>query len=217
MPAGFDGTAQDEIMKLISLLLLVILVGSTSALAEGPTGKRLSEGQVLRGQFVQERHLQGFDNPLRSEGRFVLAPGHGLIWQTEKPFAVTTVITAAGLAQEVNGNRTLKLDAAKLPFLDQLYGMLSGALTGDWSKLDTGFAVTRKGSDQQWQVTLQPRKTGDPAMPFTAIDAAGGQFIDELTLTKPDGDFDKLGFHDQAISEQPLSAAEKATFSSAAQ
>jgi hypothetical protein len=217
MPAGFDRTAQDEIMRLISLLLLVILVGSTSALAEGPTGTRLSEGQVLRGQFVQERHLQGFDNPLRSEGRFLLAPGHGLIWQTEKPFAVITVITAAGLAQDVNGNQTLKLDAAKLPFLDQLYGMLSGALTGDWSKLEAGFDVARKGTDQQWQVVLQPRKADDTAMPFKSIDAAGGQFIDELTLTRPDGDFDKLSFHDQAISEQPLSAAEMAAFSSAAQ
>jgi hypothetical protein len=31
-------------------------------------------------------------------------------------------------------------------------------------------------------------------------------------LTKPDGDFDKLAFHDQAISGQPLSEAEAAAF-----
>jgi len=191
-------------------------MGPFAALAEGPADKRLAEGQVLRGQFVQERHLQGFENPLRSEGRFVLTPGHGLIWQTEKPFAITTVITAAGLAQEVNGNQTLKLEAAKLPFLNQLYDMLSGALTGDWAKLESGFVVARSGDEQRWQVALRPRKADDPGMPFKAIDVTGSQFIDELMLTKPDGDFDKLSFHDQAISDQPLTEAEAAAFAAAA-
>lgn len=203
-------------MRRLGLLLLVLLCGFSPALAEGPTDKRLAEGQVLRGQFLQERHLQGFDNPLRSEGRFVLAPGHGLIWQTEKPFAITTVITAAGLAQEVNGNQTLKLEAAKLPFLNQLYDMLSGALTGEWAKLEAGFVVTRKGDDQHWQVSLKPRNADDPGMPFTAIDVTGSQFIDEMLLTKPNGDFDKLSYHDQAVSDQPLTAAESAAFATTA-
>jgi hypothetical protein len=201
-------------MTRLVFLLLIFLMGPPAAFAEGPA--HLAEGQVLRGQFVQERHLQGFENPLRSEGRFVLAPGHGLIWQTEKPFAITTVITAAGLAQEVNGNQTLKLEASKLPFHNQLYDMLSGALTGDWAKLEAGFTVTRSGDEQHWQVALKPRKADDPGMPFTAIDVTGSQLIDEILLTKPNGDFDKLSFHDQAISDQPLSAAEMAAFAATA-
>jgi hypothetical protein len=216
MSAGSDRTAEAEIMTRLCLLLFILLVGSSAILADGPADKRLAEGQVLRGQFVQERHLQGFENPLRSEGRLVLAPGHGLIWQTEKPFTITTVITAAGLAQEVNGNQTLKLEAAKLPFLNQLYDMLSGALTGDWAKLEAGFAVTRSGDDRHWQVALRPRKTDDPSMPFKALDITGSEFVDEILLTKPDGDFDKLSFHDQAISDQPLTEAEAAAFAATA-
>jgi hypothetical protein len=203
-------------MRRLGLLLFIFLSLPLAVFAEGPADKHLSEGQVLRGQFLQERHLQGFDNPLRSEGRFTLAPGHGLIWQTEKPFAITTVITAAGLAQEVNGNQTLKLEASKLPFLNQLYDMLSGALTGDWAKLEAGFVVTRSGDEQHWQVALRPRKADDPGMPFTAIDVTGSQFIDGFLLTKPDGDFDKLSFHDQAVSDQPLTPAEAAAFAATA-
>jgi len=197
-------------MTRFCVLLLILLIGSSAASADGPA--HLTEGQVLRGQFVQERHLQGLENPLRSEGRFLLAPGHGLIWQTEKPFAITTVITAAGLAQEVNGNQTLRLEASKLPFLNQLYDMLSGALTGDWAKLEAGFTVTRSGDEQHWMVALKPRKADDPGMPFKAIDVTGSQLIDEILLTRPNGDFDKLSFHDQAISDQPLTAAEMAAF-----
>jgi len=203
-------------MTRLGLLVLVTLLTASVALAEGPIDKRLSEGQVLRGEFTQERHLQGFANSLRSEGKFVLAPGYGLIWQTEKPFAITTVITAAGLAQEVNGNQTLKLEAAKLPFLNQLYDMLSGALTGDWTKLETSFSVARSGDDQHWQVALRPRKADDPGMPFQAIDVTGSQFVDELQLKKPDGDFDRLDFYDQAISDQPLTEAEAAAFATTA-
>ena len=106
----------------------------------------LSAGQVLRGRFVQERHLHGFDAPLRTEGRFVLAPGRGLIWRAETPFAITTVITTAGLVQDVDGTETMRLPAARLPFLGRLYGMLSGALSGDWRGLEPDFVVVRSGT-----------------------------------------------------------------------
>ncbi len=86
----------------------------------------LTTGQVLRGRFVQERHMRGFNAPLRSEGHFVLAPGKGLIWRAEKPFSVTTIITAAGLVQEAGGTETLHLPSAKLPFLSRLYDLLGG-------------------------------------------------------------------------------------------
>jgi hypothetical protein len=94
--------------------------------------------------------------------------------------------------------------------------MLSGALTGDWTKLETSFSVARSGDDQHWQVALRPRKADDPGMPFQAIDVTGSQFVDELQLKKPDGDFDRLDFYDQAISDQPLTEAEAAAFATTA-
>src|SRR5215475_1777275 len=54
---------------------------------------RLREGQILRGHFEQERHLEGFQAPVKSTGTFLLVPGRGLVWRTEAPFAVTTVIS----------------------------------------------------------------------------------------------------------------------------
>jgi len=112
-------------LRKFAVLLLCLL--PLSLQAAGPEGG-LQAGQVLRGRFVQERHLQGFNAPLRSEGRFVLAAGKGLIWRAEKPFAVTTAISPAGLAQEVGGNETMRLPSSRLPFLSRLYDMLGGAL-----------------------------------------------------------------------------------------
>jgi hypothetical protein len=172
----------------------------------------LADNDVLRGHFVQERHLQGFTQALRSEGRFVLTPSHGLIWQTEKPFPVTTIITPNGLAQEVNGSKTLNLPAAKLPFLTRLYHMLGGALSGDWNALEQDFTIKRSGDDQHWQLDLLPKQTDNPAMPFRAIVVKGGRFVDEVTLDKPEGDFDKLMFSEQSLSSAPLAPDEAAIF-----
>lgn len=197
-------------MRRRSLLVLLasMPIRSLAASAAGPD-RHIAPGEVLRGGFVQERHLKGFNAPLRSDGHFVLVPGRGLIWRVEKPFAITTVITSAGLVQQVGGSETMRLAAARLPFLSHLYNMLGGALGGDWHALETDFLVERSGDPAHWQVRLTPRKADDTlAMPFAAIVAEGGRFVETVEMTKPDGDADVLRFVDQVLNGAPLSAEE---------
>ena len=189
-------------------LLVLAPILPLAARAAGPDSG-LAPGAVLRGGFVQERHLKGFNAPLRSDGHFVLVPGRGLIWRVEKPFAITTIITAAGLVQQVGGSETLRLAAARLPFLSHLYEMLGGALAGDWHALETDFIVERSGDAAHWQVRLTPRKTDDTlVMPFAGIVAMGARFVETVEMTKPDGDADVLSFVDQVLDGAPLSAEE---------
>jgi hypothetical protein len=171
----------------------------------------LSAGQVLRGRFVQERHLHGFDAPLRTEGSFVLAPGRGLIWRAETPFAITTVITTAGLVQDVDGTETMRLPVARLPFLGRLYGMLSGALSGDWRGLEPDFVVVRSGDEAHWRTDLTPRRPDAIGMPFRDIAVSGSRFVDQVQIDKSDGDFEHLAFLDQVLSNEPLRPDEAAT------
>lgn len=200
--------------RLFALFLLTCLMTVSAAWAAGPS-QTLEVGQVLRGRFVQERHLKGFNAPLRTEGHFVLAPGRGLIWQAETPFAVTTIITAAGLVQTVGGAETMHLPSARLPFLSRLYDMLSGVLGGDWRAIETDFATTRSGGAQNWKMEMIPRQAPDQiAMPFRSMTATGGRFLDEVILAKGDDDFDRLNFLDQTLLDAPLSAAESATLDS---
>ena len=167
----------------------------------------LKPGDVLRGHFVQERHMQGFAHPIRSEGAFVVAPGRGLIWRAETPFAVTTVVTPAGLVQSVDGAETTRLAAGRLPFLTRLYDMMAGALAGDWRALEGAFAVTRTAGT----VTLAPLRADDPAAAQIAgITARLGRFVDQVEISKPNGDFDRLTFSDQVLDAAPLDAAEAA-------
>jgi hypothetical protein len=171
---------------------------------------RLDAGQVLRGRFVQTRRLEGFSRPLITEGSFVLAPAHGLIWRAETPFAVTTIMSSAGLVQEMRGAETFRLPADRVPFLGRLYRMLGSALSGDWSALDSDFTVSRTGDAGSWEAVLTPRNAPSAMMPFRSITAHGGCFVEAVELLKPGGDTDQLRFTKQTVASGGLTPEEEA-------
>jgi hypothetical protein len=197
------------------LILLSLFVPSDAFATDMDLGRvMIGNSDVLRGRFIEEKHLKGFNGPMHSEGHFMVAPGHGVIWNVEKPFATTTVITPAGLVQSIGGVNVMHLPAQKIPFMLHLYEMLGGVLAGNWKALETDFNVTHSGDNQNWQVTLLPRRTDNPAMPFSSIAVTGHQFVETVVLLKPDGDSDTLTFLQEALSSKPPSAAEKLTFNS---
>ena len=190
---------------------LLCLPGLVLAAAARAQYRRVARGEVLRGHFRQERQIKGFDRPLVSTGDFVLAPGEGLIWRTDHPFAIVTVITAAGLVQEVDGTETTRLTASRLPFLARLYDLLGAALSGDWQALGTQFQVTRHGDARQWDFELVPLPGTDPmALPFRTIALHGGSFLNEVRIVRLDDDSDRLMFSDQTLGTGGLSEAEAA-------
>lgn len=192
-------------MGRVLLALGLFLLSCGVSLAEPVT---LGHGEVLRGRFVQERLLKGFDKPVRSEGSFVLAPGRGLIWRGEVPFPVTTAITPGGIVQSVDGEEVMRLSAARVPFLARLYDMMGGAMAGDWKALETDFAVVRQEEPSGLVITLTPIRDAGPAQPFRALTARMGQFVEDVRMVKPDGDQDHLSFREQGVGSGPLSAEE---------
>ncbi len=198
------------------LLAFLFLFPSSIAFAANANAGQVVMGNsdILRGRFIEERNLKGFNGPMNSEGHFVVAPEHGVIWGVEKPFPTTTVITPSGLVQSVGGINVMRLPAQKIPFMLHLYDMLGGVLAGNWKALETDFTVARSGDDQNWQVLLLPRRTDNPAMPFSSITVSGHQFVENVVLLKPDGDSDTLTFLNEALSSKPPSAAEKLAFNS---
>ena len=196
---------------MIRLLLLLAALACAAPAQAQPAGE-----PVLRGTFVQERHLQGFSAPIRSEGRFVLAAGRGLIWQLERPFNVTTVITPGALVQYANGAETLRLPTSRIPALGRLYDMLGGALAADWRGLEDEFTVTRRQDGAAQQVFLVPKGPVDPASPIKSITARTARFIEQVVIERPSGDVDRLDFGNQVLSHGAPSAEEAALLAQAA-
>ncbi|WP_374371278.1 outer membrane lipoprotein carrier protein LolA [Dongia sp.] len=187
---------------LAGLIGLALLAGAP-ALAQDPTP--LQPTEILHGRFTQERILTGIATPLKSEGSFVLAPEHGLIWRVETPFAVTTVMTGNGIAQFNGETEMVNLSAAQAPVLAHLYQVLGGALTGDIARLEERFDVAKSTSGNDWQLALTPREaaTAD-ATQIEAIIIRGSRYIDRIEIAKASGDEDRLIFHDQTIVSEAI-------------
>ena len=208
-------------MKRWVVLCLLCMLGVTTASADDAQFVTpLKPGSVLRGHFTQERSLQGFQAPLKSEGSFLVAEGKGVIWKVEKPFATTTVITPAGLVQNAQGTETLRLPASRIPFIAKLYDMLSGTMTGDLSGLKQQFDVKTAGTAGDWSLQLTPKssqlESSNPQnMPIRQLDIAGGQYVTSVDIQRQNGDRDLLTFTDQAIDAAALSADEQALLTGA--
>jgi hypothetical protein len=200
------------------VLALLLTVGCWIGIAAADEAQQLAPGQVLRGQFVQERVLTGFSAPLKTTGNFILAPGKGLIWQALNPFAVTTVMTAEGISQKNGNTELLNLPASKAPFLARLYDILGGALAGDQQPLERFFEVKRNTDAGGWHLVLTPlQKAGADALAFKEIRIDGSRFVDHVTIEKESGDSDQLTFTDQVLDGAPLSAEETKLLASVGQ
>ena len=187
------------------LLCFVLLVSATPASAQTV---KLADGQILRGQFEQKRYLSGLANSVRSSGTFTLVAGRGLIWTTTKPFPTTTVMTEAGLVQDVKGKETVRLAASRLPIMSKLYTMFGAALTGNWEAMQSAFALTRQQKGQAWSIRLDSLRPDDPNLPIKAINARGQKLLDEVEVVKPNDDRDVLSFFNQKLESAPLTAEE---------
>jgi hypothetical protein len=164
----------------------------------------LASGEVLRGRFTQQRFLQGFNAPLASTGSFILAPGRGVVWRGETPFAVVTVMGPGGLVQRVAGGATTHYPASRLPAIARLYEIFGAALSGDWQKLTAVFDVRREGTESAWTVILTPLRSGDGGLPLQQVMVRGGRYVDSVEVRRVNGDWDRLEFSQQAPSRAPL-------------
>lgn len=197
-------------LGLLPILGAVLWLTDAQAAPPGKEFAPLKKGQVLRGRFEQFRTLKGFGAPLKSAGSFTLAVDRGLIWRTETPFAMMTIMTSNGLVQRSEGGGVTRVTAERVPFMTQLYNMLGGALGGDWGAMATSFAMTRKDSKNGWQLTLTPLPQDSSGVPLQSIVVSGRQNVDDVVMAKPNGDQDRIVFAQQRITSEDLTGEEVA-------
>jgi hypothetical protein len=198
-------------MVVARLALCLLLFLAPEARADALLGPNLPPGQSLHGRFLQQRHLTGLNSTLTTEGDFLLVPSKGLIWRSTKPFVTTTIITATGIRQLVNGNEVQRLAAARLPFIARLYDMLGGTLAGNWSAMTKDFKIEQTGSPAAWDAELTPARTDDAlAGQLSSIKVTGGRLVDQIEIHRPNGDWEQIKFLDQSMSAAAPSDADAA-------
>lgn len=184
--------------------------GQTDALLQ-KVHAQLRTDAVVKGRFEQLKTVQGFKQPLRSSGEFVVAQSKGIVWQVQQPFASTLVATPESLqSRGADGAVSMQMQASDEPVLRTVNAMLFAVMSANVAQLREMFEVSGQADQQGWKLHLKPRDVL-LAQWLQSIDLQGHAFVQKVQLQETRGDRSEIRIHDAAGSAH-LSAADAARF-----
>ena len=194
---------------LFSCLMLAALAAPAADSDLVLVQQRVAKVAVLRGDFTQEKRVAGFRNPLRSQGRFVLARDRGVVWSTSKPFPSEMVVTRERIySVQRDGSRRIELDGSKQPAMRGVNQMLLALVAGDMQAMAARFDAKASAlPGQGWALTLTP-KTAALRKAFARIELQGDRYVRKATIVEAGGDTTMLAFSELSETPAALSAAE---------
>lgn len=197
----------NRLHRLLAALLVLLSSPMAMAFDLADLQKQLSAPAVVSGNFVQEKHLRALAQPLTSQGRFVLARDHGLLWLLRTPLRQDYRIDASGIARrDPGGWQPLPSQSAGA----QQNRLFFAVLQGDSSGLQRDFELSLRGDAEHWQLRLTPRSMLLKQI-FTRIDITGGRFVERIVLAETQGDSTVLRMQDSR-SASALSDSERRDF-----
>ena len=174
---------------------------------------RLEQPEVLRGRFEQEKHLQGFRNPLRSSGTLLLVRERGIAWDTLEPFASSAILTRERLTSRLpDGSQDVLLDAADGPAAAATASLLMALVAGDLDVLAEAFDIDETLlPDGAWRLELAPR---EPALQrvFAGFELSGDRHVREVVIEETSGDTTRVNLLDLSGEPPTPTPAEAARF-----
>ncbi|MGH8050063.1 MAG: outer membrane lipoprotein carrier protein LolA [Arenimonas sp.] len=181
-------------------ILIFILLGALSGELNAQTKKSslIPEVNVLRGNFEQIRYLKGFQNPLKSEGRFLVSKANGVVWQGIKPFPSLILIRNSGAIVNLEQKKNSRKANTKKPNVAMSKIMLA-MLSGDQTEMAKYFNIQQSQSNGIWTLQLQPK--GGMARIFSRVEVKGSRYVQKVLMEEKSGDKTELDFSE--VSEVP--------------
>ncbi|AUA34902.1 outer membrane lipoprotein carrier protein LolA [Pseudomonas fulva] len=176
--------ALKRLARVLATLAVLIVSPLSAAFDLDDLQRQLSAPAVVKGPFIQEKHLRALPQPLLSEGEFVLARDHGLLWMLHTPLRQDYRIDAQGIARrDPSGWQVLPSRSAGAQQNQLFFAVLQGDSTG----LQRDFELALSGDATQWQLRLTPRSLLLKQI-FSRIDISGGRFVQRIELSETQGD-----------------------------
>lgn len=106
--------------------------------------------------FSEERHVNGFDAPLRTSGELYFKAPDVFERRTLSPVRESMRVDGSQMTL-ARGNQRRSMSLASAPEAAAIVGAIRGTLTGDAKTLDLHFKVGLSGRDEKWLLDLVPR------------------------------------------------------------
>ena len=190
------------------LTAIALLMAANMAMAQTfdlpQLAEQLSGPAVVRGDFIQEKHLRALPQPLTSHGQFALSRDHGLLWLLQQPIRQDYRITPEGIARRSeNGWQAVDPQGGSAR-QNQLF---LAVLSGDTQALQRDFQLELSGEATAWRLQLTPRSALLKQI-FADINIQGGETVTQIELHETQGDRTLIRLLDSRIDDS-LTAREQ--------
>lgn len=195
------------------LVMLAVVAPAWAATDVDVVKQRVAKVDVLRGEFTQEKQVAGFKNPLRSQGRFVLAQAHGVIWTTLKPFPSEVVVTRDRiLSRQRDGSSRVEMDGRQQPAMRSVNAIMFALMSGDAQALSAQFTVKVEVlPGNAWKMQLTPRSAMLGKV-FAQLTLSGDRYVREVQISEANQDVTRIHFAGMSETPATLSADEGGRF-----
>ncbi len=195
------------------LVMLAVVAPAWAATDVDVVKQRVAKVDVLRGEFTQEKQVAGFKNPLRSQGRFVLAQEHGVIWTTLKPFPSEVVVTRDRiLSRQRDGSSRVEMDGRQQPAMRSVNAIMFALMSGDAQALSAQFTVKVEVlPGNAWKMQLTPRSAMLGKV-FAQLTLSGDRYVREVQINEANQDVTRIHFAGMSETPATLSADEGGRF-----
>ncbi len=184
--------------RFLAVLLSVALAPLAHAFDLDQLAAQLAKPAVVRGPFVQEKHLRALPKPLTSTGQFVLSKDLGLLWQLQSPLQQEYRIDGSGIAKRTpQGWQPVAQQSASA----QQNRLFLAVLKGDSTGLRQDFDLKLSGDASAWTLDLTPRSLMLKQI-FSAIQIQGGEQVARIELRETQGDSTVLRLTESQASSQ---------------
>lgn len=187
-----------RLLRLWATLGLLLSATCAQAFDLQQLDAQLSEPAVVRGDFIQQKHLRALPQPLVSEGRFVLSRELGLLWLLQKPLQQDYRINDAGVALR-KGEAWQPTSTQRAA--EQYNKLFLAVLRGNSSALQQQFDLQLRGTPDFWRLTLTPRSKLLQQI-FTRILISGGATAERVELIETQGDSTLLLLQNLELDDQ---------------
>jgi hypothetical protein len=186
---------------------------STAELAKltRATAQSLGKAKVVRGKFLQRRHLADLAQPLESSGVFLFARAAGIEWHTELPFDSQFVLAEAGITQRDEGGVSFRMKASEQPALAVVSRVFFALFALDLDALSHDFELYGQARGSGWVLGLKPRSAALGSV-FREAVVSGGASVERVVLEDGNGDSSEIILRDVQYDPAGMTADERRRF-----
>jgi len=166
--------------------------------------QRLAEPQVVRAQFVQERHISDMTRPTVSRGRITVSRQDGVLWQIESPVKLALAFTPGGVI-ETGPDGVRRSREQRRGAVDAEVGRLMQSIVGaNEESLKATFDAAAQGSLERWTVSLTPRAR-ETARFLKVVRLGGSRHLEAIEIEETSGNSTMIRLRQHAVTEKVAS------------